>query len=167
MRQLIEPELENYIPLSWGTWTQGIVETPLSTVQNGKKNLTLCKRYQCWDCGNPMKQCASISCLWKKCSKCRKRNYLIVTICTSLVSNGGDKITREIFNKELCQRNLPRLSIKLTTPNQMMSYAVYISHILRSRQWSYQTPGGPSAKGRWELWVASKTMQIAAQRPTD
>ena len=45
-----------------------------------------------------------------------------VTICTSLVSNGGDKITREIFNKELCQRNLPGLSIKLTTPNQMMSY---------------------------------------------
>ena len=47
---------------------------------------------------------------------------LFVTIYTSLVSNGGDKITREIFNKELCQRNLPGLSIKLTTPNQMMSY---------------------------------------------
>ena len=36
---------------------------------------------------------------------------------------------------------------------------LYISHILRSRQWSYQIPGGASAKGRWELWVDSKTMQ--------
>ena len=52
---------------------------------------------------------------------------LFVTICTSLLSNGGDKITREIFNKELCQRNLPGLSIKLMTPNQMMSY-IYLMY---------------------------------------
>ena len=52
---------------------------------------------------------------------------LFVTICTALVSIGGDKITREIFNKELCQRNLPGLSIKLMTPNQMMSY-IYLMY---------------------------------------
>ena len=27
-----------------------------------KRNLTLCKRYQCWDFGNPMKQCTYITC---------------------------------------------------------------------------------------------------------
>ena len=35
---------------------------------------------------------------------------------------------------------------------------IYMSHILRSRQWSYQILGGASAKGRCELWV-DKTMQ--------
>ena len=35
---------------------------------------------------------------------------------------------------------------------------IYISHILRSRQGSYQILGGASAKGRCELWV-DKTME--------
>ena len=71
---------------------------------------------------------------------------LFFTICTSLVSNGGDKITREIFNKELCQRNLPGLSIKLTTPNQMMSY-IYLMYS-EADSVTYQIPCGASAKGR-------------------
>ena len=71
---------------------------------------------------------------------------LFVTICTALVSIGGDKITREIFNKELCQRNLPGLSIKLTTPNQMMNY-IYLMYS-EADSVKYQIPCGASAKGR-------------------
>ena len=121
-----------------------------------KRNLTLCKRYQCWDCGNPMKQCTSISCLWKKCSKCRKKNYLLqyahpFSVMEEIRSQ-GKFLTRNCV-KEICQ------DFQSSWPLQIRWWAIYISHILRSRQWSYQTPGGPSAKGRWELWVASKTMQ--------
>ena len=38
------------------------------------------------------------------------------------------------------------------------NWYIYLSHILRSRQWSYQILGGASANGRCELWV-DKTMQ--------
>ena len=47
---------------------------------------------------NPTKQCTSISCLWKKCNKCHKKNHLLQSAQPLLYSNGGDKITRESFN---------------------------------------------------------------------
>ena len=87
-------------------------------------------------------------------------------MCTAHVSNGGDRITKENINKKLCQRNLPGLSIKLTTPNQTMSY-IYRSHVLRGRQCSYQIPCGASAKGRWELSVDSKTTQTDCSSETN
>ena len=87
---------------------------------------------------------------------------LFVTIYTSLVNNGGDKITREIFNKELCQRNLPGLSIKLMTPNQMMSYLYLMYSEADSDHTKYlvehQLREGESCE-----WPAKLCKQIVAQ----
>ena len=91
---------------------------------------------------------------------------LFFTICTSLVSNGGDKITREIFNKELCQRNLPGLSIKLTTPNQMMSY-IYPIYSGADSDHTKHLVDPQLREGESCEWPAKLCKQIVAQRPTD
>ena len=93
---------------------------------------------------------------------------LFVTICTALVSIGGDKITREIFNKELCQRNLPGLSIKLTTPNQMMSYNyIYPIYSGVDSDHTKHLVDPQLREGESCEWPAKLCKQIVAQRPTD
>ena len=91
---------------------------------------------------------------------------LFVTICTSLLSNGGDKITREIFKQGTVSRNLPGLSIKLTTPNQMMSYIYPIYSGADSDHTKYlvdpQLREGESCE-----WPPKLCKQTVAQRPTD
>ena len=60
--------------------------------------------------------------LLEKFNKCCKKNYLLQ--CAQPMS-----VMKEIRSqrKKLCQRNLPGLSIKLMTPNQMMSY-IYLMY---------------------------------------
>ena len=66
----------------------------------------------------------------------------------------------------LCQRNLPGLSIKLTTPNQMMSYTYPIYSGADSDHTKHlvdpQLREGESCE-----WLAKLCKQIVAQGPTD
>ena len=131
-----------------------------------KRNLTLCKRYQCWDCGNPMKQCTSISCLWKKCSKCRKKNYLLqyahpLSVMEEIRSQ-GKFLTRNCV-KEICQ------DFQSSWPLQIRWWAIYIYPIYSGADSDHtkhlvdpQLREGESCE-----WPAKLCKQIVAQRPTD
>ena len=130
-----------------------------------KRNLTLCKRYQCWDCGNPMKQCTSISCLWKKCSKCRKKNYLLqyahpFSVMEEIRSQG------KFLNKELCQEICQ--DFQSSWRLQIRWWAIYISCTQKQIVLNTKYLVEPQLReGESCAWTAKPCKQIVVQRPTD
>ena len=159
MNQSINTWWGNWYNQSWRTYTKRSCRRTLKYSQESQKEIWHhTKSANAEIVVIPQNNAHRCPAFGKNVASVAKRNIYFATMCTALVSYGGDHVTRENFDWKPRQRNLPRLSIKLTSPNQMMSH-YYICHVLRSRQWSYQTPGGASAKGRWELWEDSKTMQ--------
>ena len=99
--------------------------------------------------------------LLEKFNKCCKKNYLLQ--CAQPMS-----VMKEIRSqrKKLCQRNLPGLSIKLMTPNQMMSY-IYLMYSEADSVHTKCLVEPQLREGESCTWTAKPCKQIVVQRPTD
>ena len=75
-------------------------------------------------------------------------NVLTLTKTLSVMEEirSQGKILTEHHVKEICHNFLTRWRLQIR----------WWTTVFRSRQWSYQIPGGASAKGRWELWVSQQ-----------
>ena len=112
-----------------------------------------------------MKQCTLISCLWKKCSKCRKKNYLLqyahpLSVMEEIRSQ-GKFLTRNCV-KEICQ------DFQSSWRLQIRWWAIYISCTQKQIVLHTKYLVEPQLReGESYAWTAKPCKQIVVQRPTD